>query len=61
MPLNKHFSGHGKEVMASMEKTYGDKATADRVFYATENKQKNEKESSGVKASMKKAFHKKGK
>lgn len=42
MPLSKHFSGHGSEVMKSMEKTYGpDKA--ERVFYATENSQKNKR------------------
>lgn len=38
MPLNKHFDGHGEEVMASMKKTYGDDAK--KVFYATENKRK---------------------
>jgi hypothetical protein len=40
MPLSKHFGGHGKEVMASMRRTYGDEETAKRVFYATENKDK---------------------
>lgn len=39
MPLNKHFKGHGDEVMKSMEKTYGPEK-AERVFYATENKMK---------------------
>jgi hypothetical protein len=43
MPLSKHYQGHGAEVMASMKKTYGDEDTAKRVFYATENKRKNEK------------------
>jgi hypothetical protein len=39
MPLTAHFGGHGKEVMSSMEKTYGPKK-AKEVFYATENKRK---------------------
>ena len=41
MPLNKHFSGHGKKVMTSMKKTYGAKK-AKEVFYATENKKDSE-------------------
>ena len=53
MPLSKHYKGHGKEVMASMRKTYGDDETAKRVFYATENKQK-----SGKKRSTKRGGHK---
>lgn len=40
MPLNKHFEGHGAEVMKSMEKTYGKGEKAKQVFYATENKRK---------------------
>ncbi len=39
MPLNKYFSGHGKEVMASMSKEYGAKK-GKQVFYATANKRK---------------------
>jgi hypothetical protein len=54
MPISKHFAGHGKEVMKSMGKTYG-KAKAEQVFYATENKRKNE---SKVKSAMKR--HMKG-
>jgi hypothetical protein len=55
MPLNKHFKGHGEEVMESMKKTYKDPATAERVFYATENKEKNEsKTKKSMKAAMKK-------
>lgn len=42
MPLSKYFGGHGEEVMASMEKTYGPEK-AERVFYATENKNKKKK------------------
>lgn len=45
MPISKHYQGHGEEVMANMKKTYGDSETAKRVFYATENKQKNKKKS----------------
>ena len=42
MPLNKHFDGHGEEVLASMKKTYGEEK-AKSVFYATDNKRKNKK------------------
>lgn len=45
MPVSKHYEGHGSEVMSSMKKTYGDTNTAKRVFYATENKRKNQKKS----------------
>ena len=57
MPLNKYFNGHGKEVMESMDKTYG-KAKAEQVFYATNNKRKKE---SSVKSAMKRSFMKGGK
>ena len=43
MPLGKHYSGHGNEVMASMKATYAGKKSADevrRIFYATENARK---------------------
>jgi len=53
VPIGKHYQGHGDEVMASMQKTY-DPETAKRVFYATENKQKN-------KAKRKKAKKRSGK
>ena len=53
VPVGKHYQGHGDEVMASMQKTY-DPETAKRVFYATENKQKN-------KAKRKKAKKRSGK
>lgn len=43
MPINKHFGGHGSEVMDSMKETYKDPDKAKRVFYATENARKNEK------------------
>ncbi len=39
MPRNKHFGGHGSQVMKSMEKAYG-KEKAERIFYATESKMK---------------------
>lgn len=52
MPISKHYGGHGEEVMRSMRKQYGPKA--ERIFYATENKQKNE--DSAVKKSMKRAM-----
>lgn len=55
MPLSKHYAGHGAKVMASMKKTYKDPATAERVFYATENKRKKE---NTVKSAMKKAMRK---
>lgn len=38
MPLSKHYSGHGEEVMRDMQERYGDRA--EEVFYATENKRK---------------------
>ena len=44
MPVSDHYKGHGAEVMSSMKKTYGPE-TAKRVFYATENKRKNQKKS----------------
>lgn len=37
MPVSKYYKGHGKEVMADMEKRYGDKK-GKQVFYATANK-----------------------
>jgi hypothetical protein len=40
MPLNKHFAGHGAEVMAAMKRTYGDTAKAKSIFYAKDNKNK---------------------
>lgn len=40
MPLSKHFSGHGEEVMENMRRQYGDTEKAKRVFYATENARK---------------------
>lgn len=51
MPISKHYSGHGDEVMRSMKKTYKDSDTAKRVFYATENKRKNQRKRSGKKSS----------
>lgn len=41
MPIQEYFGGHGRKVMASMKKTYGPEK-AKSVFYATENKMKNE-------------------
>jgi hypothetical protein len=43
VPRSKHYKGHGDKVYRSMKKTYGDEDTAKRVFYATENKQKNQR------------------
>jgi len=40
MPLSKHYKGKGREVMAKMKKQYGGEK-GKRVFYATENKRKN--------------------
>jgi hypothetical protein len=34
MPRNSYYGGHGREVMASMKRSYGAKK-AERVFYAT--------------------------
>ena len=45
-PLNKYFSGHGNEVMASMLKTYKNKDKAEQVFYALKNKLKKKKKKS---------------
>ncbi len=42
MPLSKHFGGKGAKVMKDMVARYG-KKKGERVFYATENKQKSEK------------------
>jgi hypothetical protein len=47
MPLSKHFGGHGAKVMAEMKKRYGAKR-GKRIFYATENKQKQSYEDGGV-------------
>lgn len=52
MPINKHYAGHGDEVMSSMKRTYGDSEKAKRVFYATENK--NKKKSSAKKRGSRK-------
>jgi len=43
MPLSKHYGGHGEKVMRSMRSQYKDEETAERVFYATENKRKSKK------------------
>ena len=53
MSLHEHHRGHGKEVMKSMKKTYGDAMTAKKVFYATENKRKKKKEMDYLSARMK--------
>ena len=39
MPISKHYGGSGEKVMSSMKKQYGEEK-GERVFYATENKQK---------------------
>lgn len=41
MPLSKHFAGHGEKVMKSMKKQYGEDK-GEEVFYATEQKRKNQ-------------------
>lgn len=41
MPVSRHYNGHGSEVMESMEKTYSDPKKAERIFYATENAERN--------------------
>lgn len=48
MPLSKYFGGHGKEVMASMKKGYGEEK-AEKVFYATSNKKKKHEKSESKK------------
>ena len=53
MPVNRHYKGHGDEVMASMRKTYGDDGTVKRVFYATENKMKSKRKRSGKRGGRK--------
>jgi len=40
MPLSKHYKGRGTEVMKKMKSRYGEKK-GESVFYATENKRKN--------------------
>lgn len=45
MPISKHYAGNGEKVLRAMQKTY-DATTAKRVFYATEQRQKNDKKSS---------------
>ena len=40
MPVSRHFQGKGEKVMAAMKRRYGKRA--ERVFYATETKQKAE-------------------
>lgn len=42
MPLPKHYVGKGEKVMDAMKRRYG--KDAKRVFYATENKQKGDRE-----------------
>lgn len=42
MPISRHYGGHGKSVMAHMVSEYGAKK-GKQVFYATENKQKQER------------------
>jgi hypothetical protein len=37
MPRNSYYGGHGREVLASMKRSYGAKK-AERVFYATAEK-----------------------
>lgn len=39
MPLSKHYKGSGEKVAKNMKEEYG--SDWKRVFYATENKQKN--------------------
>jgi hypothetical protein len=39
MPVESYYKGHGREVMDSMKKTYGDE-DAKRVFYAKAAKDK---------------------
>lgn len=39
MPINKYYSGHGKEVMTAMVKQYG-KKKGKKIFYALKNKKK---------------------
>ena len=46
MPLNKHYGGHGEEVMKALVDQYGeDKAKS--VFYAMEKKRKSKKNQKG--------------
>jgi len=55
MPISKYFKGHGSEVMANMQKEYGDKK-GKSVFYATANKRKLKPDTDKIK----KALSKKG-
>lgn len=47
MPLSKYYGGHGREVAEDMKKRYG--SDWKRVFYATENKHKNEAQKRALK------------
>ena len=53
MPLDKHYKGHGNEVMESMRKTYGNKDKAEQVFYALENKLKKKKKKKSIEENLK--------
>lgn len=49
MPQSEYFKGHGKEVMSSMKKQYGEKKGKE-IFYATANKKHMNPEDPGMKA-----------
>jgi hypothetical protein len=51
MPISKYYSGHGAEVMRDMKKRYGKQA--ERVFYATANKDKQKPEDSKMAQALK--------
>lgn len=59
MPKSAYYKGHGKEVMAAMNKTYGNEA--ERVFYATANKHPEFKPEGKVKKAMKEGLKSKTK
>lgn len=47
MPISEYFKGHGKEVMSSMKKKYGERGES--VFYATAKKKGMERPGKGKK------------
>ena len=48
MPTSEYFAGHGRKVMSSMRKQYGEKK-GKQVFYATANKKKQNPEHKALK------------
>lgn len=54
MPISSYYKNHGREVMAKMRKSYGEKA--DEVFYATANKKPMFKPKTKMRGAMEEAM-----